>query len=47
MQRLTLNIGLAVAALGLGAAVLLSQKKEEKGPPLTPIAANALDHAYL
>lgn len=47
MQRQTLNIALAVAALGLGAAVFISQKKEEKGPPLTPIAANALDHVTL
>jgi len=47
MQRLTLNIGLAVAALGLGAAVFLAQKKEEKGPPLTPFAAAVLDHVAL
>lgn len=47
MQRQALNIGLAVAVLGLGAAVLLSQKKEEKGPPLTAIAAVALDHVAL
>lgn len=47
MQRQTLNIGLAVAALGLGAAVFFAQKKEEKGPPLTPIAAQALDHVAL
>ncbi len=47
MQRQTLNIGLAVAALGLGAAVFFGQKKEEKGPPLTSIAAAALDHVAL
>ncbi|TXI11375.1 MAG: DUF4340 domain-containing protein [Rhizobium sp.] len=47
MKRKTLNIALGVAALGLGAAVFLSQKKEEKGPPLTPIAAAALDHVTL
>lgn len=47
MQRQALNVGLAVAVLGLGAAVLLSQKKEEKGPPLTAIAAVALDHVAL
>lgn len=47
MQRQALNIGLAVAVLGLGAAVVISQKKEEKGPPLTPIAADALEHVTL
>jgi hypothetical protein len=47
MQRQTLNIALAVAALGLSAAVVISQKKVEKGPPLTPIAAAALEHVTL
>lgn len=47
MQRQTLNIGLAVAVLGLGAAVYFGQKKEEKGPPLTPITAAALEHVTL
>ena len=47
MQRQTLNIVLAVAALGLGAAVFFSQKKDEKGPPLTPVTAVALDHVAL
>jgi hypothetical protein len=47
MQRQTLNIGLAFAVLGLGAAVYFAQKKEEKGPPLTSIAAAALDHVAL
>jgi hypothetical protein len=39
MQRKTLNLGLAAAALALGVAVYLGQKKEVKRPPLTPIAA--------
>jgi hypothetical protein len=47
MQRQVLNIGLAIAVLGLGAAVYFGQKKEEKGPPLTPIAAAVLDHVTL
>lgn len=44
MQRNLLNIGLGVAALALGAAVMFSQKKDEKGPPLTPLAAEAINH---
>lgn len=47
MQRQTLNIGLAVAVLGLGAAVFLAQKKDEMNPPLTPITATTLDHVAL
>lgn len=47
MQRQTLNIALAAAALGLGAAVFLSQKKEEQGPPLTAITADALNQVSL
>ena len=47
MQRQTLNIALAVAALGLGAAVVIGQKKEDQGPPLTPITAATLDHVTL
>jgi hypothetical protein len=47
MERQTLNIALAVAALGLGAAIYFGQKKEEQGPPLTPIAAAALDRVTL
>lgn len=44
MQRNVLNICLGLAALGLGAAVIFSQKKDEKGPPLTPFAAEAIHH---
>ena len=44
MQRNVLNMCLGLAALGLGAAVIFSQKKEEKGPPLTPFAAEAITH---
>ncbi|PTU31433.1 DUF4340 domain-containing protein [Stenotrophobium rhamnosiphilum] len=47
MERLKLNIGLVVAALGLGAAVYFSQKKDEQGPPLLPIAADALTRVSL
>ena len=47
MQRQTLNIVLATAAVALAAAVYFSQKKPEQGPPLTPINAAALDHVSL
>jgi len=47
MQRQTLNIVLVAAVLGLGASVFFAQKKEDQGPPLTPIAAAALDHVTL
>lgn len=42
MKRTHLNLALAVAAAGLGAAVFFSQKKEEKGPPLTPLKQAAV-----
>jgi hypothetical protein len=44
MQRSVLNMMLGLAALGLGAVVIYSQKKEQKGPPLTPLAAEAINH---
>lgn len=44
MKRNLLNGALGVAALGLAAAVIVSQKKEEKGPPLTPLAAESITH---
>lgn len=44
MQRNVLNMMLGVAAIGLGAAVLYSQKKDVKGPPLTPLAVEAINH---
>lgn len=47
MQRQTLNIALAAAVLGLGAAVYFSQKHEAQGLPITPITAAALDHVTL
>lgn len=43
MTRKQLNLGLLIVALGLGAAVYFSQKKEdEKGPPLTALKADAV-----
>lgn len=44
MKRTHLNLGLMVAAAGLGAAVFFSREREEKGPPLTPLAADAVTH---
>lgn len=44
MQRKVLNIGLFVAAIGLAAAVIFSQTKEEKGPPISPLAVDAITH---
>lgn len=42
MKRTHLNLALAAVALGLGVAVFFSQKKEEKGPPLTALKADQL-----
>jgi hypothetical protein len=47
MQRKTLNLVLATTALALGVAVYLGQKKEVKGPPLTPIAAADLNSVVI
>lgn len=47
MERKTLNIVLATAAVALAAAVYFSQKKEDQGPPLTPITAATLDRVSL
>lgn len=47
MKRARLNLGLMVVAAGLGAAVFFSQKKDEKGPPLTGLAADAVTHIAL
>lgn len=41
-HRGRLNLALVVAAAVLGAGVWFAQKKEEKGPPLTAIAPEAL-----
>ncbi|HUP91517.1 MAG TPA: DUF4340 domain-containing protein [Solimonas sp.] len=42
MKRTTLNLVLGVVVAGLAAGVFFSQKKEEKGPPLTALAAEAV-----
>lgn len=42
MNRAYLNLGLLVLVAGLGAAVYFTQKKEEKGAPLTALAADAV-----
>ncbi|TXH05683.1 MAG: DUF4340 domain-containing protein [Nevskiaceae bacterium] len=47
MQRQSLNLVLGAAALALGAAVFFSQKKEAKGPPLTPYTGATLNHVVL
>lgn len=44
MQRNVLNVVLGLSVIGLGAAVFFSQKKDEKGPPLTPLAVEAIQH---
>ena len=44
MQRSVLNMMLSMAAIGLGAAVVYSQKEEPKGPPLTSLAVEAINH---
>src|SRR5689334_21507298 len=43
MKRSHLNLGLAVVVAGLVAGVWLSQKKDEKGPPLTTLTADQID----
>ena len=48
MKRVQLNLVLAVAAAGLGAAVLLSQKKEApKGAPLTSLKPESVAHVVI
>ena len=42
MKRSHLNLALLVVAGGLGAALWFGQKKEEKGPPLTPLSQDAI-----
>lgn len=44
MNRNVLNLALLVLVAALGAAVWFTQKKEQKGPPLTALAADAVDH---
>lgn len=43
MKRSTLNFTLLAAVAGLGAAVWFTQKEAEKGPPLTALAADAIE----
>ncbi len=48
MKRTQLNIALAVVAVGLGAAVVLSQKKAPpKGEPLTSLKPDAIEHVVI
>ncbi|MGH8441581.1 MAG: DUF4340 domain-containing protein [Nevskiaceae bacterium] len=47
MKRAQLNVVLLVVALGLGAAVFFSQKKEPAGPRLTPYKADAITRITL
>lgn len=47
MKRSHLNLGLLAVAIGLGAAVWFSQKKEEKRPPLTALAPAAVTRVLL
>jgi hypothetical protein len=44
MKRASLNLGLLVVVAALGATVWFTQKKEEKGPPLTALTADAVTH---
>ncbi|MGH8481579.1 MAG: DUF4340 domain-containing protein [Nevskiaceae bacterium] len=47
MNRARLNMGLFAAAIGLGVAVFVAQKKEPPGPPLTPYPADAITRIAL
>ena len=47
MRRSQLNLALLVVAAGLGAAVFFSQKKPEKGAPLTPLAEDAINKLHI
>lgn len=42
-RRARLNAGLAAAAIGLGVAVFVANKKEPPGPPLTPYKPDAIE----
>ena len=46
-RRARLNAGLAAAALGLGVAVFVANKKEPPGPPLTPYKAGAIERVAI
>ena len=43
MNRMALNAGLVLVVAGLAATVYFTQKKEEKGAPLTTLAVDAVD----
>ncbi len=47
MKRTYLNLALLVFAGGLGAALWFGQKKEEVGPPLTPLKQDAITRIAL
>jgi hypothetical protein len=46
-RRARLNVGLFAAAIGLGVAVFVAQKKEPSGPPLTPFKPDAVTRIAL
>ncbi len=43
MNRLHLNLALLVVVVALGATLYFTQKKEQKGPPLTPLTEATLE----
>ena len=45
--RARLNLGLLAAAVGLGVAVFVANRKEPPGPPLTPYQAGAIERIAL
>lgn len=47
MKRTHFNLALLAVVIGLGAAVWLSQKKEEQGPPLTALKPDAITRIKL
>ena len=47
MKRARLNIALAVVLAALGAGIFLSQKKEEKKPPLTTLTPDAISSVLI
>lgn len=46
-RRARLNVGLLAAAIGLGVAVFVANRKEPPGPPLTPYQADAIERIAL
>jgi hypothetical protein len=46
-RRARLNVGLLAAAIGLGVAVFVANRKEPAGPPLTPYKADAIERIAL